>query len=52
MLNAYDSIISLDGNCAALSQLRMQGMRLFYLSLDWLSMEGSRTIDRMVDKRF
>ena len=26
----------------------MQGMRLFYLPLDWLSMEGSRTIEWLI----
>lgn len=48
MLNAYDSIISFGGNCAAASQLRMQGMRLFYLPFDWLSMEGLRTIEWLI----
>ena len=45
METTYDAIISLGGNCAAASQLRMRGLRPYSLPFDWTSMDGPRTIE-------
>lgn len=45
MQATYDAIISLGGNCAAASQLRMRGLRLYSLPFDWTSMDSPRTIE-------
>lgn len=45
MLNSYDAIISLGGNCGAASQLRMRGLRPLSLPFDWTYMDGPETIE-------
>lgn len=45
MKDSYDAIISLGGDCAAASQMRMRGMRRCSLPFDWLYMDGPQTIE-------
>ena len=45
MLETYDAIISLGGNCGAASQLRMRGLRPYPLPFDWTYMTGPETIE-------
>lgn len=49
MKKNYDMIASLGGNCAAASQLRMRGLRLYSLPFDWLYMKDSQTIEWIAD---
>ena len=44
MLETYDAIISLGGNCSAASQLRMRGLRPYSLPFDWTYMTEPKTI--------
>lgn len=44
MRNVYDAIVSLGGNCAAASQLRIRGLRPYALPFDWTYMDGPETI--------
>ena len=46
----YDAIISLGGNCAAASQLRMRGLRPVSLPFDWLAMTDPLAIDFLINE--
>lgn len=45
MLNVYDAVVSLGGNCGAASQLRMRGLRTCSFPFDWTYMDGPETIN-------
>jgi hypothetical protein len=46
----YDAIISLGGNCAAASQLRMRGLRPVSLPFDWLAMTDPLAIEFLANE--